>query len=419
MPSAAVLKTPSSDEKDIHTLRLEEALEKGEWGFLYSLDTPYLPALIRKLEAPACRKKYELMTAIHWIRPWTRESVLAIAGMLGDDDEGIRFRAALMLLEMWPDGVHAVPLMGQALDRETDAGVARQLIRCIGKYGKDSAPCIPAVLRSIEEWMPGGRKMKPYRDRDLEQFKQFGSRVDMASYAGIHDGIVSAAAATLGHIGQASADTVPILLLYLGTLRNDFHIIKALGDIGITKWNRLVLGRLQPLLLDKEADEHTAFHAAIAVARLERDAELGIWFLKSFVEDRDRIDFTYFELIGLIGPKASQLVPLIKPYAEQDDPKVKIFANQALCRIEPHDKTHFNRLLSLMDTVEIRWKSMAIRAIGDLGRQAKDAIPLLERTYMETPFTRSTQGWSPKHYRNCVKHSSAVALINIRQDMKD
>jgi HEAT repeat protein len=181
------------------------------------------------------------------------------------------------------------------------------------------------------------------------------------------------AVVALREMGSAERTAVPALIARLcdkdGTIR--LHSAITLGNIGPGAQG--AVSALEPFLKSKS---HTVrVYTANALWKITLQPEPSLSVLEEGMKDH-RASFRWAAAVflGEMGPAAKRTIPLLEQATSDTDKEVASLAIQALAEISPETVPILTNLLLDPDPAI---RISAATALGKLGLQAREAVPLL------------------------------------------
>jgi HEAT repeat protein len=191
--------------------------------------------------------------------------VPALAAMLHDKDDEIRYSAAAALAEIGPNAKEAVPELAKAVAAETDTRNLEELIYALGEIGPESHGAVPAMLKLIHHEDEEVRQsvldaLSVIRPTTPAAIKAIATALDEDKAVKVR----LAAAYALNEIGAPAKSAVPALIKALAHDKNAgvrSEAAHALGSIGDSE--ATVHEALKAALKDADADVHTGAEASL------------------------------------------------------------------------------------------------------------------------------------------------------------
>lgn len=266
-----------------------------------------MPHLIRLLKS---ENRYVPEAAAYLLSeagPTAAPAVPALVEVLGDRRASVREKAAFAIPRIGQGRKEAIPALVKALDDE-DPWVRLRAAEGLGVFGADAAPAVPGLIAMLDAERFGDGSFPIWQHHD-------------------------AAARTLGRIGPAAGDAVPVLIRRCrGQARECF--IFALGRMGSAAKDAV------PVI-------------AAALEAGPREVALNA--------------------LGNIGQDAASAIPAITKRI--DDPQSWKPALQALTKIGP---AAVPALVEVLGNPDPERRAYGAIALGRMGPPAKAALPSLE-----------------------------------------
>ena len=229
-----------------------------------------------------------------------------------------------------------------------------------------------------------------------------------------------AAAGALGEIVFSAKGAVPALILLL---KDDDHKVRyravaALGSFGCAA--KTAVPALIEMLKDKRLGQKVDLPgaeslrgaAAICLARIGPDARTALPALLELVKgDEDwRLQANAMTALGTIGAEPEKVLPvLVEILKDQNRAELRGPAARALGEFRAKAKRYVPDLIKALDTTTVADREratfiqdMVLDALGDIGPDAKEAIPQIEKITQDPATT------------GAVRHSANRALQKIR-----
>jgi HEAT repeat protein len=348
-----------------------------------------VPALIKLLEDKTCRSAAALALA-RIGGPDTKAASPAFANMLNDEDVLVRKAASTALKS---NGKDAVPSLIESLKGKGHERPATAL--ALGNLGSDAKATIPALVDLLQDdkcreeaafalGQIGGTDAKAavsilvrlLADNDelvqttvAASLKKLGKR----AVPGLIEILKSKseqrtlAAGALGEIGPDAKAAVPLLVDLLQDEKCREAAALALGRIGGLDAKEAIPILLK--LLDDD-DELMRMAAATALAKTGKDA---VSPLLDFLKGQSSHRFLAAYALGEIGPDAKPAIPLLVDLLDDDD---KILRMTAATAVGKFGKDAVPPLIEFVKGAK-RNRYLALHALGEIGSDANDALPIL------------------------------------------
>jgi HEAT repeat protein len=400
--------------------RLVTLLERGEpqaraqaakaLGAIGSGARSVVAALCEHVKDPDPKVRWQAITALSSLGPDARAAVPALIEALQDPDA--QAWAARALGSMAPVAKTAIP----ALVKGLDGGDLRFRLDCaaaLGEFGGEAREAVPSLIRGLNDPElsipqqscrtlaaigPAAREAVPALADAVRGHKDIFAR--------------AGAALALGRIGPGAAEAVEALVGALGKdqyVEVRLHAAWALGEIG--QKPEVVVPALTRLLDDGEwsirlyaAEALGKFgpRAQPAVAALVREmahraqgwawlaAAQALWRIDHRTDETVPVLAAAFETgddagkviaattLGEMGPAAREAAPALRKALRDEDALVRIEAAAALARVEGRPEVVLPVLIArLRGDNDDRAQCRAAEALGEMGEQARDAVPAL------------------------------------------
>ncbi len=288
--------------------------------------------------------KAAFLTAIGHLGPRANECVPAVRVMLKDESAGIRIQAIGILFQSAPRDDR---LLGDltGLLNDPEAQVQRHAMETIRALGPPGRKALPVAIEKLNSPDPDVRL---------------------------------AAAELIGSHGPAAAAAVPALTALLDDPSPKLQTIaaKTLGSLGTAA--KPAFGRLTALLGAKQAEVREA--ATSTLGSLDLEAEVvRPHIARALRDDSTEVRRAATRAIQRFGPQAALFLPDIISLAEK---KENLRTLQRLLRRFERtgpDARSLPELVKLLDHKQDSVRLLAIKFLGLAGKNARDAIPALER----------------------------------------
>lgn len=328
-----------------------------------------IPILLAGLDTDDEKLRRQIVESLGTIHPTTEAAISALVDLSAGDDD-IRSHASEALSSIGPA---AVPLLRKALKDERTRvrrGAAvtfcRMAVNNIGVPGKDAVSDLAGALRdentvvrtlaasALEHMGPDAGAAVPSL---VEALKDEEQRVRLAAID------------ALGKIGPAAESAIPELRrIALDNAAGAWTAIDALGRIGMP-----AAPTLTELLSHKDADVRR--FAAQEFARIGPEAKAAVPVLTRLLKD-DNVDVRLEAAVALyaIDGRIDESIPVLIEGLKAS-PR---YVSGAVIRIGPPAKAVVAELIKLVrETNEEQVRDRAVTALGYIGPEAKDAVPLL------------------------------------------
>jgi HEAT repeat protein len=313
-------------------------------GQVRPLATGTVPRLTAGLNDPDVEVKAAFLAAIGYLGPRAGEAVPAVRAMLQKKSAAIRLQVVDILSHAAPRDDRLLGDLMPLID-DPDAKVQRQAIDTIRSLGPIGRKALTPVVAKLDSKDPGVRL---------------------------------AAVELIESHGLAAVDAVPALGLLLADPSPKIRTVSAatLGKLG--KAAQPALSRLTPLLADELVEVREA--ATLALGSLELNAEVVRPHLaKALRDDKTEVRRAATRAIQRLGPQGAIFVPdIILMAAKKENQRSVDRLLRPFERTGP-DVRSLPELIKQLDHEQVSVRLLAIKFLGLAGRNARDAIPALER----------------------------------------
>ncbi len=291
--------------------------------------------------------------AIIGFGPDAAPAVPALVKMLDDRSEKFRETVGQILCDLGPAARSAVPDLVRSL-KDGKARSPEVVIRILGKIGPDARDAVPLLTNLLKE-----KKLA------IEAVDALGE-------------IGLAAQSALPAIRQALRDREPEAATFLGAA------VQTLGKIGPKAVPVLI-----ELLQEDGIDSSNRAAIAASLGQYGSAAKSAVPVLtllieKDSVKPGDRADIA--KVLGQIGSAARKAVPSLVRVLKSQSAALRVSAATALWKIEKHPLAIPSLIQQIKDVEgkdgfyeETVQASRAADALGEIGAQAKTALPTLQQ----------------------------------------
>ncbi len=284
------------------------------------------------------------LTAIGVIGPRAAEAVPTVRGLLKDDSPEIRILALEFLARATPRDDRLVADIAPLL-KDSDPRVERRTVEVMRTLGPRGFKAMPEIVAKLDSKDP---------------------QVRLASVEFVES-----------H-GLAAAGAIPPLTRLLDDPAPRVRMISARALGGMGRAAQPAVARLTPLLTDQQVEVREA--AMTALGSLELDAEaLRPLLAKALRDQSSDVRRAASRAILKLGPRGTVFIPDIILLAEKKE-NVRS-AERLLRRFERTgpDARSLPELTRQLGHKEERVRLLAIKFLGIAGRNAREALPALER----------------------------------------
>jgi len=318
---------------------------------------------------------------------------------LKSGDDNARHNAALDLANAREKCTPALEQIMEAIARDDNPRVKRNLLRAVGYIGAKAAPAVDRVVAILND---GGQDVtvRAAASFALGKIGEPALRtIPDIIKSGRHSdrNIRQAACRALGEFGPKAAAGVPVIVSILsdGHVLTARQAVVALGDIGppaikaagplkaklagaderMVKSIGLALGKMGPgvsaTLLEGAAGENANIRAGCVLAlgcvkpASDKNAKVVI---KAMADDDYLVKLCALMGLERLGPAGASAVEGLRKALKSGDTEMRWRAASALGAIGPAAKPALNELMKLTDDVD-----------GRVGRSARRAIPKINK----------------------------------------
>jgi HEAT repeat protein len=332
-----------------------------------------LTELNKQLADADANRRLGAAAALASLGPAALPSKPALEQALKDEDARVRVRAAGALWLAERKAGPILPTLVQAV-QDKDVGVQRRAVELIGLLGPQAKEAVPGLIEALK------RKDAILRQRAVVALGRMGpaaSAAVPALVAAVNEelsprGLRFQAVQALGQIGPEAGAAVPSLLPLVGDGDSQVRAaaVQALGRIGPEI--KAVSTAVVKALDDPEPAVRTAAVEAVARAGPGCSGDLA-----KRLQDKDaNIRRRVAAQLSQFGPAAKEALPALQQAVEDEDRGVAVQAAEALWKID-RQKTGLPALVRGLVAKDMPVRREAVRVLGAMGPEAKDAVPAL------------------------------------------
>lgn len=292
--------------------------------------------------------------------------VALLAKAVQDGNAEVRMLAIDGLARSGPRAGRAVPELVAAL-KDQDERVGMLAIDALGAIGPAASEAVPALLGALRSTM--------LRTRAAEALGRIGGTAIPALISLLGDpdpNLRAAAVYALGRAGQGSNAAANALLPLLKDPDETLRLLaaEALGRVG-----SVAAGRLRNMLADQGFPER--WLAALALGRMGAQArDAANELAKAVLDDDQEVGSAAAAALGQLGPAAEGIVPQLCDSLAKVTGETRLNVGWALWQINKHPWAPQVAAQTLASP-ELHVRLGSALALGRLGPDAKDAVPLL------------------------------------------
>jgi len=381
--SDALEKIGPPERRDFHTLQQSlldpspevRAYAAGALGKIGQEGRGYVGSLVAVLKGdkePSVRQS--AAKALGVMGAFAKESAgPALIGALADSDKDVRLAAAESLGGM-EVAVTDVPDLVKALKHQ-DLEVRKFAAQALGNLGPQARGVVPDLIEASKsgDAQVSGAAIVALGQIGADAKSAVPTIMDALNKKDTRDLAIVA----LGKIGPDAKAAVPELAKNLKTKEIQGLVIEALGKIG--KQAKSAVPELADLLKDSDKEVKPAIITALG--RMGKDAKPAVPALGSCLSPDDRE--TSIQALGLLadlGPDAKDAVgDIVALFVDENlrpDNKLRSEAVRTLAKI---GKPAVPLLTKALGNPNRYMKAGVIEALGDIGPDAKGALPTIQR----------------------------------------
>jgi HEAT repeat protein len=367
-------------------------------GDVGAVAKPAVPALIEALHDPDGNVRWTTAEALGRIGGDAEAAVPTLAEALRDP--ALRTMAADALGGIGPAARGAVPLLHDAL-KDTDTAyrwtAAVALTRIDSKSAKVALPLLIEKLKSSDgraRWdammfvSPMGLDAREAAPAVLQMVKD-------------GDGVAATVLASIA--GPDAVEAVPLLVQVLS---EDWDTSDSIAQVGPAAVPELVKA------LKKKEGNHALIVKALGL--IAPKAKELIPTLLEAVKDPDKaVRAAAVNALAGIEPKVQEAVPALTAALKDEDTGVRLAAVQALIAIRgPEAKEPIAALAELLAHTEASTRRDAASALADLGIAAKETLPALTRLLKDPDGgVRSAAAWAVARIKSAEAAQASVTVM--------
>jgi len=364
-------------------------------------DHAWIPPAFRRLSTPAAvpilldllrdgetADRIWALSALRVLGPASPKVLPAVAAALRSPDADVRESAALALDGFGPE---AVPLLAGALD---DPGRRVRLLamESLEAFAPEIEPAVPGLKRCLAE--DGGSS--ELRDAALVDLALAGVEVAplLSALLGpsAPEGLHEWALERIAEVGPDAASAVPALAAILREGPSDLRrkAVEALAAIGpdaASAVPEILAWSLSPEGMGAEGRKAVCS----AFERIgSRTVPPLIDVLRSASGEMREVAV---EALYAVGTAASDAAPVLGSLLEKEGSAAPVYTLLALERMGPGAKPAIRGLMAALKGDRLQDAVVAAQALGNIGPEARDAVPELKRMFEDSIFP-STWIWA-------------------------
>lgn len=381
---------------------------------LADIEDHAVPVLLEALKDP--RSRYWAEVALAEIGPEAADAVPQLAALVAEGEPEERLQSILTLAEIGAPAAAAAPQLIAALESQemflrtaaafalgvsgaaaADEPLARAegdadpLLATTASWARAKIrPGEPArVTKALERLRGGLRSENPrHRHAAISGLSDLATRLDVAERQALavefaellddpDEDVGMSAGGGLVRLGDAAVEHLRTRLAEPPHRRQALGVLAAIGPAA-----KPALPELTKALTDP--DEACATEAAVAVAEIGPGAADAVPELEKLLADGAAAGVRYSAAyaLGRIGPPAKAALPRLLELTASDDAIMTTLAVWSALKIDPADAALVDKAVPLLRTALKGDRDMvrleAAVALGDIGKAAGSAIPLLE-----------------------------------------
>jgi HEAT repeat protein len=421
------------------------ALHTGLVSLLPGGKRAVLPSLLRALESDKSLVRWNVVSAIRFLRLPADEVTPKVIDLLTHENPGVRWNACFLAGELGPGGEEAIPSLIHVVEDERagailqdggavsaarfydvlkDHSVRSAAAEALGKMGPIAEPAVPALLRATKDANPFVRL-----DSAIAIWKIEGNSAPCVPvFIGLltqrwetrHARLLRAATAeALGEIGPDARQAIPALIQVLTSGEGEARdqAVGALGKMGP------VARAAEPELL-KALNEEDAFFrikVAEALARIGGPRTPVIWALVDVVKDASHPPFARelaMQALESCGPRAEGSTVALIEARSDSNPLVSGLAGEVLASLAPESSRNpVATLNAAMTSKDPHLRVVAAEGLWRISGQAEQAIPVLVEAL--TAQELLARRWAARALGDAKPEYGPVVLPALRDRLKD
>jgi len=344
------------------------------WVFraLRDMGAAAMPALVQGLQSPNAPVRAAAARALGDLPVQSPQVTKTLAALTGDPEPSVRAAALRSLATVRTERDAMIPKLEAAL-QDGDAQVRKAAAAGLASMGAVDKITVPGLVDLLHD---SDAATQVAAARALGEMGPKAGEAVGALKDGLGNSTLQASAAeALGKIGAASEPAGPQLLEMARGHDREISItaLQALAGVGKP------IDGLLPFLYDsvKNDDREIRLSALQALTKIEPDREkLFPVLIKGLQEDSGRVRRVAAQ--GLrsynYGERAQEAVPALMAMLDKDtDRQIAVDTLRAIHVRE------LPPLLTALNHKDAKVRAFACELLGDLGTEAKDAIPALEQ----------------------------------------
>jgi HEAT repeat protein len=310
--------------------------------------------------------------------------VSALVGLLDDEDQGVRAKAAIVLAEIGPQAKAAVPALLETLKKHPDNFIAMSLAR-LRPDADTVVPTLVEMLRNenpearmaaanlLTEFGPQAKAAVPAL-ADMRNDKDERVRTQTALALWKIDRQAEPAVSALAE--QLKKDDLQICLYAARTLRE----IGPPAEKAVPALIQVMRKRSEPKDESEKLRQQYFLDNVrpVAAETLGKIGPAAVPLLIEALGDEDQgVGGFAARALAASGPDAKAALPQLTKLLESENPSVRTEAASALWRIAKQKEPTVSVLIDVIKQGKYDSNVYAARALGSIGADAEAAIPVL------------------------------------------
>ncbi|APW61985.1 HEAT repeat domain-containing protein [Paludisphaera borealis] len=344
---------------------------------LAAIGRPVVKPLLQAVEDPSPRVRRGAVLALGRIRPLAPGAAAKLTLVLRDSDASVRAASLLAVGGLGRQAGEALPAVRSLLSSDS-AETRRQAVDVLARTAPRDAQLADDLAGRLDDADPRVQRQVIDVLRSLGPLGRKSLAAMIGKLKSPDAEVRIAAAEFVGSHGPAAAEAVPALVAMLGDPEPKIQALAAqtLGRLGPAA--KPALDPLSALLAAHDAPAREA--AATAIGGMGLDPEAARPHLvKALRDESPDVRRAAGRAVQRFGPRGAIFIPDLILTAEKKENAAS--AERSLRRFERRgpDPRSIPELVAMLDHKQDAVRLLAIKFLRLAGRNAKDALPSLER----------------------------------------
>ncbi len=331
------------------------------------------PVLIDALSDIYPQARATAAFSLAYVCPDSRKATVAIAKLLSDEEYSVAGDAGHALAKF---GDVAVPVLADALGSSNSEVRYHALVALVFSEA-DITPAKPRIMKFLNDSSPDMRVWAAWAIRDMGCAGLDAVPVLKKRLKDSEPKVRSAAIDALEGLEVRDDDTLNLLF---GLFRDADRDVRESAAGAVVRFGPKVLPGLIDML-DAKNKKIVRATAAFALERMAVDASPAFPALCRMANDKDS-DIRASAVLALqrVAPNSPETARIFMDLMNDEDTGIRLMAIQALNTMDGEQlKGYVDELLLVLDDVDWGIKIEIINALGKVGPDASDALPVLKQ----------------------------------------